>query len=221
MQTTTRHFATSRRYLIATLVGSLGFAAVVAAAQPAPALSKEQILSRLQGARAGARLKDDDEDDGAAKAITRPRPDPSTRLCEHRPARFGANTPAGDTGFRNLVARPSPRVDLTVEFDFGRDQLRPDGAAQLDQLGAALNDSSLGGKAFSVIGHTDAAGSADANDRLSCGRALAAKRYLVERHRIAPDRLVAMGMGSADMVNRANPLAAENRRVEIKVLAVP
>jgi outer membrane protein OmpA-like peptidoglycan-associated protein len=206
-----------RSVTIAALVALCGLAAGTAAAQTAP-LSTQQILAKLKpGAAAPV---DPDEDDGGFKSM-RPRPDPVTKLCEPRPVRLGPPGVSGDDGFRNLVVRPAPKVDLTVEFDFGKDVLRPDGAAQLDALAGALKDATLATRVFSVVGHTDAVGTADANNQLSCGRALAAKKYLVERHQIQADRLVAMGMGFAEPINRANPRAPENRRVEVKHLAVP
>ncbi len=192
-------------------------AGVPAMAETAP-LSARQILTKLHPDRPAA--QDADDDDGAFKSM-RPRPDPLTRLCEPRPTRFGPNDASGDAAFRNLVVRPGPKVDLAVEFDFGKDVLRPEGRAQLDSLALALGDGALASKAFSLVGHTDAVGDADANNRLSCGRALAAKKYLTERHQIQPDRLVVLGMGFSEPINRANPRAPENRRVEIKLLAVP
>jgi outer membrane protein OmpA-like peptidoglycan-associated protein len=138
-------------------------------------------------------------------------------LCEPRTA---SGVRDGDNAFRNLVARPAPKVDLTVEFDFGKATLRPDGAAQLDALAVALNEPSFASNQFVLTGHTDAVGSADANDRLSCERALAAKRYLLDRHHIAAQRLVLVGMGFSQPINRSDPRAAVNRRVEVKLLAV-
>ena len=114
--------------------------------------------------------------------------------------------------------RPASKVDLSVEFDFGKANLRPDGAAQLDELATALNASEFAGKQFVLTGHTDAVGTADANDRLSCDRALSTKRYLLDRHRIAAGRLIVMGMGFSQLVNRSDPGAAVNRRVEVKLL---
>ncbi|MES2938471.1 MAG: OmpA family protein [Pseudomonadota bacterium] len=190
-------------------------AAAVAVLAPlaaqAQALSTEEILKKFK-----APVAADDEDDGlAARAV---RPDPVTRLCEPRPPAIGGGGSAGDNAFRNLVVVPAPRVDLTVEFDFGRATLRPEGAQQLDSLARALNDPAVANSAFMVAGHTDAVGSADANDRLSCDRALAAKNYLVQRG-VAAQRLAAMGYGFTQPLLRNDPRAAANRRVEVKVLS--
>ena len=201
--------------LSAVLLTGLGLCAQGAWAQSA--LSSQQIISKL---KAPALLEEEDEGVPPSKALG-PRPDPITRLCEPRPAAIGGAGAAGDSAFRNLVVRPAPSVDLAVEFDFGKATLRPDGAAQLDALAVALRDPGFANNQFVVSGHTDAVGAADANDRLSCERALTTKRYLSERHGIAANRLVAMGFGASMLVNRADPKAAANRRVEIKLLATP
>jgi flagellar motor protein MotB len=41
------------------------------------------------------------------------------------------------------------------------------------------------------------------------------KLYLMKRFNPGPDQLRAVGFGEAEFKNTANPLAAENRRVEI------
>jgi outer membrane protein OmpA-like peptidoglycan-associated protein len=186
---------------------------VVAAALSLAALAQAQILSpqeitaRLKATPAAAQ---EDDDDLGMKAV---RPDPITKLCEPRPAAMARN----DNEFRNLVVEPAPSVNLTVEFDFGRATLRPEGAAQLDSLATALKGESLAKNQFTVSGHTDAVGARDANDKLSCDRALAAKAYLVERG-VSPLRLVAMGFGASRLLVPSDPRAASNRRVEIKVV---
>jgi outer membrane protein OmpA-like peptidoglycan-associated protein len=65
-----------------------------------------------------------------------------------------------------------------------------------------------------VVGHADASGTPEANQVLSVRRAEAVKEYLV-RKGTDPDMLIIAGQGSKDPVNAKNPLAPENRRVEI------
>lgn len=201
--------------LLGTLVSSIALCGSGALAQNS--LSSQQIISKLKAKPA---LDEDDEGGLPSKALG-PRPDPFTRLCEARPPDVGGGAgAAGDSAFRNLVVRPAPTVDLAVEFDFGKATLRPEGATQLDALANALKDPGFSSNQFVLSGHTDAVGSADANDRLSCDRAIATKRYLVERHGIVANRLVAMGFGASILINRADPRAAANRRVEIKLLTI-
>jgi len=65
-----------------------------------------------------------------------------------------------------------------------------------------------------VIGHADASGTPEVNDALSLRRAEAVKAYLVQKG-ADPDMLIVIGDGAKNPVNPANPLGAENRRVEI------
>lgn len=223
----------------APLASALASALLFALPTAAQTMRSADILEQLNRPYAGASRGTPTDGDGAGLqsrgmrnltvSATAPPPlpsgDPLKRLCEPRtsgaaPARGigdGADD-AGAAGLRNLVVKPSSSVDLKVEFDFARATLRPEGVAQLDQLAAALGDPALASTRFVVAGHTDGVGSADANDRLSCARALAAKRYLVEQRRIDGSRLLTLGWGASRLLNSGNPAAAENRRVEIKRL---
>ncbi len=205
-------------------LGALGIAACMAAAMVAPVafaqtiLSAQDIADKLKTQPAPS--ADDEEEGGlpGRRLPSGPRPDPVSRLCEARPPSMGGAGAGGDAAFRNLVVQAAPTVSLIVEFDFGKASLRPEGAAQLDALATAIASPGLARTQFMVAGHTDAVGAPDANDRLSCARALAAKQYLVDRHRVSALRLVASGMGSSDLFDRADPKAAANRRVVVKVL---
>ena len=66
-----------------------------------------------------------------------------------------------------------------------------------------------------ISGHTDAKGGDDYNQKLSERRAEAVKTYLVEKMKISPDNLTTAGYGKRNLKNKAEPFAAENRRVEI------
>lgn len=66
-----------------------------------------------------------------------------------------------------------------------------------------------------VAGHTDAFGSPAYNIDLSLKRAMAVRAYLMQTHGIAGKRIVALGKGKSEPLNRANPYAPENRRVQV------
>ena len=87
----------------------------------------------------------------------------------------------------------------------------------LDELAKALNGSRLAAKKFILAGHTDAVGTADYNQSLSERRANAVLIYLVIQGRVSPDRLNVEGWGFSRPLNIQDPVAAENRRVEVKV----
>ena len=104
---------------------------------------------------------------------------------------------------------------LTVKFSMDSARISQETAAQLDAVAEGIK---LAGPNAKVVieGHTDASGSSDYNIFLSLRRANMVKMYLVRRHGIMPDNLTVVGMGSGAPLNKANPYAAENRRVEFR-----
>jgi outer membrane protein OmpA-like peptidoglycan-associated protein len=67
-------------------------------------------------------------------------------------------------------------------------------------------------------GHTSAEGDAAFNQKLSEARAQAAVDFLIEHEGIDASRLEAVGKGSSELKNTADPMASENRRTEFIVL---
>ena len=114
----------------------------------------------------------------------------------------------------NEPPAPRPSLSMAIRFDFDSARLRPEGAAVLGRLAAALQTSDLKESRFLVEGHTDAKGNADYNLRLSQARADEVRRYLGAQG-VAAERLSAVGRGSQELAAPAAPLAAENRRVRI------
>jgi outer membrane protein OmpA-like peptidoglycan-associated protein len=108
-----------------------------------------------------------------------------------------------------------PAISLTIEFEYGSERLTPAGEKLLDQLSAALQDPSLQSFRFLIAGHTDGAGTELYNQQLSERRAAAVKAYLVAKGQIEEARLTTIGFGKSKPLNPANPMSAENRRVEI------
>jgi outer membrane protein OmpA-like peptidoglycan-associated protein len=113
------------------------------------------------------------------------------------------------------IASQKPGIDLEVTFDFGSAIVGPKALPTLVTLGRALGDPALKDATFLIGGHTDAAGSDGYNQSLSERRAEAVKFFLAEQFRLSPDQLLAIGFGRSELKNTANPLAAENRRVQI------
>lgn len=108
-----------------------------------------------------------------------------------------------------------PRVDIEIGFDFDSAQIRKSSIADVDELGKALSSAALEQSRFALNGHTDASGSDDYNQALSDRRAAAVRDYLIEKFGIGGDRLIAIGYGEERLKNTGDPLAPENRRVEI------
>jgi outer membrane protein OmpA-like peptidoglycan-associated protein len=114
-------------------------------------------------------------------------------------------------------AAPPPRRDasLLVTFVTNSAMLTARARELLDVVGEALNTNQLRPFNFTVEGHADPRGNAQANRTLSQARADSVRAYLIDRHRIADERLVSVGKGDTELLNRDNPAAPENRRVTI------
>jgi len=148
----------------------------------------------------------------------RANPDAATKVCdpELNLALLSKTGKKGEQLTRTLYIEDVPKVDLDIAFKRGEASLLPEGEKQLNALAAALNDKRLSGQSFVVAGHTDAEGSADYNDRLSCERALSARRYLKAKFGISEERLIPMGFGFTRLKDSADKFSQVNRRVEIR-----
>ena len=109
----------------------------------------------------------------------------------------------------------SPNVDVQILFAFDSADILPEAKPSLDELGKALTDPKLTGGAFLIAGHTDAKGSDDYNLALSQRRAASVKAFLVDTYKVDEGRLSVIGFGEEQLKNRDDPLADENRRVQI------
>lgn len=105
-------------------------------------------------------------------------------------------------------------VALALRFDADASRMQAQHMSQLDALAEGIKqlpDSAL----ITISGHTDAYGAALYNLDLSLKRAMAVRAYLIRVHGIPGHRLVATGKGKSEPLNRANPYAPENRRVQV------
>jgi len=112
-----------------------------------------------------------------------------------------------------LVDRP--KVNLDISFDFDSADLTPRAEPQLNELGKALTGGDLVGAVIFLGGHTDGKGTDDYNQGLSERRVETVRRFLVEHYHIPDANFIAAGYGKKGLKNTADPLADENRRVEI------
>ncbi len=103
-----------------------------------------------------------------------------------------------------------------ILFNSGRDTFKPGVSKRLDAIVDVMKKYSRAN--FSITGHTDSAGAASNNLRLSDRRAKAVKNYLLG-HGIDAARITAKGLGEEYPVdtNATRAGRANNRRVEIKV----
>lgn len=106
-------------------------------------------------------------------------------------------------------------INFQIKFDFDSDVLRGDQKPKLANLCQAMQNVNV--ELFRIVGHTDASGAGEYNDRLSLARALGVKQHLVSGCGIEEARLQAIGAGERALFNTRDPRADENRRVEFQV----
>jgi outer membrane protein OmpA-like peptidoglycan-associated protein len=105
-------------------------------------------------------------------------------------------------------------------FAFDSADLTDTAKQQIDELVARLKQEPRT-VYITIEGHTDSTGSRTVNERIGLERARAVEQYLYEQHRIPLHKMEAISHGEADPVapNTTRAGRAQNRRVEIKILA--
>ena len=136
---------------------------------------------------------------------------------DSKPAPPAADPPAikPDEAIERAELKQAPSIDLEIFFAYKSAEITPQAAAALAPLGRALSDPRLAGDSFLIAGHTDAKGGADYNIALSQRRAEVVRQHLIANFQLDGTKLVAKGMGSKHLKIAGQPLAAENRRVQI------
>ena len=113
---------------------------------------------------------------------------------------------------------PSPSASLLITFETNSAQLTPQARQSLDVVGQALKTDKLSSFSFTIEGHADPRGTEASNLRLSQMRAESVVSYLVDTKGVERSRLKPVGKGQAELLNTANPIAPENRRVTIRTV---
>jgi outer membrane protein OmpA-like peptidoglycan-associated protein len=108
------------------------------------------------------------------------------------------------------------QVNVRIEFDFDSAVLRDSEKPKLAALCTAMK--TIGGD-FRIVGHTDAAGTDDYNEKLSLLRAEEVKRHLVGECGLPAEGLQAVGVGRRFLFDTEDPRSDQNRRVEFQALS--
>jgi outer membrane protein OmpA-like peptidoglycan-associated protein len=115
------------------------------------------------------------------------------------------------------------RLD-NIYYDYGKFNIRPDAALELNKLVQILRDNPT--MKIELSSHTDARGSDSYNLKLSDNRAKSAVEYLISQG-IASERLIAKGYGETKLLNQCgnNVKCTEeehqfNRRTEFTILDI-
>jgi outer membrane protein OmpA-like peptidoglycan-associated protein len=108
-------------------------------------------------------------------------------------------------------------VAVNIRFKTNSSQVNHQDAALMKQIADAMNSPQLMNCYFAVEGHTDAVGEDQYNLWLSKARADSVKQLLAQ-HNVEQERMIVVGKGESELLNIENPRAAENRRVQFKVI---
>ncbi len=108
-----------------------------------------------------------------------------------------------------------PQFTVEILFDFDSAAIRPESFRTVGLLADALHHPFLLGYKILVVGHTDAKGDRKYNLELSQKRADAIRDALVTTFRVAPNRVVALGLGEEQLRDPAHPDSGVNRRVQL------
>jgi outer membrane protein OmpA-like peptidoglycan-associated protein len=137
---------------------------------------------------------------------------------------------------KDVVIEPGETVELLITlvkeefkivlpevyFETAKSEIKKESYETLDQAAETIMKI-IGGNPTTKIevqGHTDSRGDDDYNMQLSNDRAAAVKDYLVSKHNIKADRLVAKGYGESQPTasNATEDGMAKNRRVEFVIM---
>ena len=118
---------------------------------------------------------------------------------------------------RPSMPAPRPAVTLNVLFGSNSDAIPPTSYAEIDKLGTLLSWPQYTDYRVQLEGHTDSQGAARKNQALSEKRVQNIKTYLVQHFHLAPERILAVGYGSAKPIasNDTPEGRGQNRRVEV------
>jgi len=124
-----------------------------------------------------------------------------------------------DIKLRGINYKPEPAepkmISVELQFEKNSSELTANTKRSLSMVGQALNSEELKELKYILEGHADATGTTEYNMRLSQKRAESVKQYLVKKHNINPEKLVAVGKGEKDLLDADNPDSMKNRRVRI------
>jgi outer membrane protein OmpA-like peptidoglycan-associated protein len=107
------------------------------------------------------------------------------------------------------------QTTIAIQFDFNSARIRPESFRGVGLLADSLYHPLLLGYRFRIVGNTDAKGTREYNLKLSQRRAAAIREALINPFGISPARIESVGLGEEQLLNRSNPEAAENRRVQL------
>ena len=105
-----------------------------------------------------------------------------------------------------------------INFEFDSAIITINSYEILKRIGNVLNREDMKKIEFEIIGHTDAKGDVNYNQKLSERRANSVKNYLIKNYNIKSSRLKIIGKGESQLLPNMDALNPKNRRVEISTI---
>lgn len=200
--------------IAAAIVLSLAVLATAALAQNEQLVSSDEILKQLD--------KKPEPATGASRSFRGVRINATVDTTpQQAPAEKPSQAPEPTREAAKAAPAEKPSVTLYLYFKSGSAELADEASRnQMNAVGKALSSPALAGARFEIGGHTDALGSAAANQALSEQRATAIREQLMKGFGLAPQNIIAKGYGKSQPVadNNTEGGRAKNRRVVIKRL---
>lgn len=128
-------------------------------------------------------------------------------------AASGPRTRGFAPSLQKAAKKPAGSASVLITFVTASADLTGESKQALDVVARAMRGGRLQNLSFAVEGHADPRGDNDRNLDLSKARAESVVAYLVNEHGIDRARLAPVGKGATEPLNKAQPEAAENRRV--------
>lgn len=108
-----------------------------------------------------------------------------------------------------------PQFVVEILFDEDAAVARPDSYRTLGRIADTLTHPHMLGYKFLIVGHTASGGRRDFNLTLSQRRADVIRDILVNTFKVSPKRLVTLGLGEEQLLDRAKPGAPANNQFHI------
>ncbi|RVT83909.1 OmpA family protein [Rhodobacteraceae bacterium CCMM004] len=192
--------------VMAAVVLSLAVAPLAAPAQDAGQMTEAEIREAFAKQKTRG-LSIAPVSGGAAQSATETETAATTQIAP-------AEEPATQVAFDAIPVEE--QVNVNIVFDHNSAVLRDDQKPKLATLCTVMKSVEV--QLFRILGHTDASGSDEYNERLSRLRAEEVKRHMVSDCGIPAERMRAEGVGERFLLDQANPRADVNRRVEFQVI---
>ena len=112
-----------------------------------------------------------------------------------------------------------PQFIAEIQFDEDAAVVRPDSYRTLGRVADTITHPSMLGYKFLIIGHTASGGRRDFNLPLSQRRADVVRDILVNTFKVSTKRLMTLGLGEEQLLDRAKPGAPANNQFQIATVA--